>query len=115
MIVDIWMWTPFVMLLIPPGLRPFPIICTKRQPLTGPVPVQFRRITLPQVAPLVLIALLFRTIEAFQKSFDLVMGLTGGGPGEQTEVIAVISTGRLSRGSGKRAGPAHWPIWSSLL
>jgi multiple sugar transport system permease protein len=36
-----------------------------------------------------LIALLFRTIEAFSKSFDLVMGLTGGGPGDQTEVISV--------------------------
>lgn len=49
---------------------------------------QFRRITLPQVMPLLLIAVLFRTIEAL-KSFDLVMGLTGGGPGDQTELIAV--------------------------
>jgi multiple sugar transport system permease protein len=38
---------------------------------------------------LVLIAVLFRTIEAFTKSFDLVMGMTGGGPGGQTEVVAV--------------------------
>ena len=50
---------------------------------------QFWRITLPQVAPLVLIALLFRTIEAFNKGFDLVMGMTGGGPGTQTEIVAV--------------------------
>lgn len=50
--------------------------------------MQFWRITLPQVAPLMLIAVLFRTIEAF-KAFDLVMGLTGGGPGSATEVIAV--------------------------
>ena len=49
---------------------------------------RFRRITLPQVAPLLLIAVLFRTIEAF-KSFDLVMGMTGGGPGDQTELISV--------------------------
>ena len=42
----------------------------------------------PQVMPLLLIAVLFRTIEAL-KSFDLIMGLTGGGPGDQTEVIAV--------------------------
>ena len=40
------------------------------------------------MAPLLLIAVLFRTIEAF-KSFDLVMGMTGGGPGDQTELIAV--------------------------
>lgn len=49
---------------------------------------QFRRITLPLVAPLLLIAILFRTIEAF-KTFDLVMGLTGGGPGDATELVAV--------------------------
>ena len=49
---------------------------------------QFRRITLPQVMPLLLIAVLFRTIEAF-KQFDLVMGLTGGGPGDVTETVSV--------------------------
>jgi multiple sugar transport system permease protein len=43
---------------------------------------------LPQVAPLLLIAVLFRTIEAF-KTFDLVMGLTGGGPGDTTELVSV--------------------------
>ena len=37
---------------------------------------------------MLLIAVLFRTIEAL-KSFDLVMGMTGGGPGDQTELIAV--------------------------
>ena len=49
---------------------------------------QFWRITLPQVMPLLLIAVLFRVIDAL-KSFDLVMGMTGGGPGDQTELIAV--------------------------
>jgi multiple sugar transport system permease protein len=38
--------------------------------------------------PLLLVAVLFRTIEAL-RSFDLVMGMTGGGPGDQTELIAV--------------------------
>ena len=49
---------------------------------------QFRRITLPSVAPLLTLAVLFRTIEAF-KAFDLVMGLTGGGPGNVTETVSV--------------------------
>ena len=49
---------------------------------------QFWHITLPQVAPLLLIAVLFRSIEAF-KAFDLVMGLTGGGPGDATELVAL--------------------------
>ena len=37
---------------------------------------------------MLMIAVLFRTIEAF-KSFDIVMGLTGGGPGDSTELVAV--------------------------
>jgi multiple sugar transport system permease protein len=90
MIVDIWMWTPFVMLLILSGLKAIPDYLYEAAAIDRASSwYQFWRITLPQVAPLVLIALLFRTIEAFQKSFDLVMGMTGGGPGDLTEVISV--------------------------
>ncbi len=89
-IVDVWMWTPFVMLLILSGLKAIPDYLYEAASIDRASPLfQFWRITLPQVAPLMLIAVLFRTIEAFQKSFDLVMGMTGGGPGTQTEVIAV--------------------------
>lgn len=89
-IVDIWMWTPFVMLLILSGLKAIPDYLYEAAAIDRASSwFQFRRITLPQVAPLVMIALLFRTIEAFSKSFDLVMGLTGGGPGDQTEIVAV--------------------------
>jgi multiple sugar transport system permease protein len=89
-IVDVWMWTPFVMLLILSGLKAIPDYLYEAATIDRASSwFQFRRITLPQVAPLVLIAVLFRTIEAFSKSFDLVMGMTGGGPGDQTEVIAV--------------------------
>jgi multiple sugar transport system permease protein len=89
-LVDVWMWTPFVMLLILSGLKAIPEYLYEAAAIDRAGSwFQFRRITLPQVAPLVLIALLFRTIEAFSKSFDLVMGLTGGGPGDQTEVVSV--------------------------
>ena len=89
-IVDVWMWTPFIMLLILSGLKAIPDYLYEAAAIDRASSwFQFRRITLPQVAPLVLIAVLFRTIEAFNKSFDLVMGLTGGGPGDQTEVVAV--------------------------
>lgn len=89
-LVDVWMWTPFVMLLILSGLKAIPDYLYEAATIDRASSwFQFRRITLPQVAPLVLIAILFRTIEAFSKSFDLVMGMTGGGPGDQTEVVAV--------------------------
>jgi multiple sugar transport system permease protein len=88
-IVDVWMWSPFVMLLVLSGLNAIPGYLYEAAAIDRASPwFQFWRITLPQVAPLLLIAVLFRTIEAF-KSFDLVMGMTGGGPGDQTELIAV--------------------------
>jgi multiple sugar transport system permease protein len=88
-IVDVWMWSPFVMLLCLSGLNAIPEYLYEAAVIDRASPwFQFWRITLPQVAPLLLIAILFRTIEAF-KAFDLVMGLTGGGPGDATELIAV--------------------------
>jgi multiple sugar transport system permease protein len=88
-ISDVWMWAPFVMLLVLSGLKAIPEYLYEAAAVDRASSwFQFWRITLPQVAPLLLIAVLFRTIEAF-KSFDLVMGMTGGGPGSQTELIAV--------------------------
>ena len=88
-LVDVWMWSPFVMLLVLSGLNAIPDYLYEAAVIDRASSwFQFRRITLPQVMPLLLIAVLFRTIEAL-KSFDLIMGLTGGGPGDQTEVIAV--------------------------
>jgi multiple sugar transport system permease protein len=88
-IVDVWMWSPFVMLLVLSGLKAIPEYLYEAAAIDrASTWFQFWRITLPQVTPLLLIAILFRTIEAF-KSFDLVMGMTGGGPGDQTELIAV--------------------------
>jgi multiple sugar transport system permease protein len=88
-LVDVWMWSPFVMLLVLSGLNAIPDYLYEAAAIDRASSwFQFWHITLPQVMPLLLIAVLFRTIEAL-KSFDLVMGLTGGGPGNQTELIAV--------------------------
>jgi multiple sugar transport system permease protein len=88
-IVDVWMWSPFVMLLCLAGLSAIPDYLYEAASIDrANWWFQFRRITLPQVMPLLLIAVLFRTIEAF-KQFDLVMGLTGGGPGDVTETVSV--------------------------
>ena len=89
-LVDVWMWTPFVALLIYSGLKAIPEYLYEAAVIDRASSwFQFRRITLPQVAPLMLIAVLFRTIEAFSKSFDLIMGMTGGGPAGQTEVLPI--------------------------
>lgn len=105
-IVDVWMWTPFVMLLCLSGLSAIPDYLYEAAAIDRASSwFQFRRITLPQVAPLLLIAILFRTIEAL-KAFDLMMGLTGGGPGDATETVSInlyrlafqgqVATGRAS-------------------
>jgi multiple sugar transport system permease protein len=88
-IVDVWMWAPYVMLLCLAGLSAIPDYLYEAAEIDRASGLYtFWRITLPQVAPMLLIAVLFRTIEAF-KTFDLVMGLTGGGPGDTTELVAV--------------------------
>lgn len=88
-IVDVWMWSPYVMLLCLAGLSAIPDYLYEAAEIDRASSwYTFRRITLPMVAPLLMIAILFRTIEAF-KTFDLVMGLTGGGPGDATELVAV--------------------------
>jgi multiple sugar transport system permease protein len=88
-IVDVWMWSPFVMLLCLSGLKAIPDYLYEAAAIDRASSwFQFWRITLPQVAPLLMIAVLFRTIEAF-KQFDVVMGTTSGGPGDATELLAV--------------------------
>jgi multiple sugar transport system permease protein len=88
-IVDVWMWSPFVMLLCLAGLSAIPDYLYEAASIDrAGAWFVFRRITLPRVMPLLLIAILFRTIEAL-KQFDIVMGVTGGGPGDSTETVSV--------------------------
>lgn len=95
-IVDVWMWSPFVMLLSLAGLSAIPEYLYEAAAIDrASAWFQFRRITLPQVMPLLLIAVLFRTIEAF-KQFDLVMGLTGGNPSNLVDGQAVLVTETVS-------------------
>jgi multiple sugar transport system permease protein len=86
---DAWMWSPFVMLLVLAGLVSVPKYLYEAAAIDRvPAWRQFWSITLPYIRSLLLLALLFRTIEAF-KLFDVVFLLTEGGPGTSTETIAV--------------------------
>ncbi|MEO0860320.1 MAG: sugar ABC transporter permease [Pseudomonadota bacterium] len=88
-IVDTWMWTPFVMLICLAGLRSIPdsiyeaAECDRASKWR-----QFWTITIPMVLPFLMLAVLFRGIENF-KMFDLVVQLTGGGPGSVTELTSI--------------------------
>jgi multiple sugar transport system permease protein len=87
-IVDTWQWTPFIMLIALAGLTAVPKYLYEAAEIDRASEwFRFRRITLPLVWPLLLIAIMFRAIEAF-RLFDLVYILTGGGPGGTTETIS---------------------------
>jgi multiple sugar transport system permease protein len=88
-IVDTWMWTPFVMLICLAGLRSIPDYIYEAAEIDRASPWrQFWTITVPMVAPFLMLAVLFRGIENF-KMFDLVVQLTGGGPGSTTELASI--------------------------
>lgn len=88
-IADTWMWTPFVMLICLAGLRSIPdsiyeaAECDRASKWR-----QFWTITIPMVLPFLMLAVLFRGIENF-KMFDLVVQLTGGGPGNTTTLTSI--------------------------
>jgi multiple sugar transport system permease protein len=88
-IVDTWMWTPFVMLICLAGLRSIPdYIYEAAEVDRASRWRQFWTITVPMVMPFLMLAVLFRGIENF-KMFDLVVLLTGGGPGSTTELASI--------------------------
>src|SRR5918995_917175 len=87
-IVDTWQWTPFIMLIALAGLTAVPKYLYEAAEIDRASEwFKFRRITMPLVWPLLLIAVMFRAIEAF-RLFDLVYILTGGGPGGTTETLS---------------------------
>jgi multiple sugar transport system permease protein len=87
-IVDTWQWTPFIMLIALAGLTAVPKYLYEAAEIDRASEwFKFRRITFPLVWPLLLIAIMFRAIEAF-RLFDLVYILTGGGPGGTTETLS---------------------------
>jgi len=88
-IVDVWMWTPYVMLICLAGLRSIPdYIYEAAEVDRASKWRQFWSITLPMATPFIMLAVLFRGIENF-KMFDMVNLLTSGGPGSTTEVASI--------------------------
>ncbi len=96
-IVDTWMWTPYVMLICLAGLRSIPNYIYEAAEVDRASPWrQFWSITLPMALPFIMLAVLFRGIENF-KMFDMVNLLTGGGPGSTTEVASITLEARSLR------------------
>ncbi len=88
-LVDVWVYTPFMTILLLAGLRALP-----RQPFEAaqidgvPAGFVFLRITLPMLLPYIITAALFRMLDAIQQ-FDIVYAMTQGGPGDRLMVFQV--------------------------
>lgn len=90
-VADVWKNTPFVALLLLAGLQIIPGELYEAARVDGAGAWQrFRSLTLPLLRGSVVLALLFRTVTAFQ-TFDLAIALTNGGPGNITEVLSLHS------------------------
>jgi ABC-type sugar transport system permease subunit len=90
-LADVWKTTPFVALLLLAGLQNIDRALHEAAAIDGAGPwQQFRQITLPLLAPALLVAFLFRTLDAF-RVFDVVYVMTAGGPGTATETVAMYT------------------------
>ncbi len=102
--IDVWMWTPFMMLIALAGLNAIPNYIYEAAEVDRASPwTVFRRITLPMTAPLLVLAVLLRATDAL-KQFDLVMAVTGPNDSRTQTLSAllyqvVIQSGNIGLGS----------------
>jgi multiple sugar transport system permease protein len=88
-LVDTWVYTPFITILLLAGLRALPRQPFEAAELDGVPPTfVFFRITLPMLAPYMLTASLFRMLDSIQQ-FDIIYSMTQGGPGDTLTVFQV--------------------------
>lgn len=87
--MDVWKSTPFVALLLVAGLQGIPGDLYRAAAVDGARGLMvLRTITLPLLAPVMLVAVVFRAIDAF-RVFDTIYVLTGGGPANSTETLSI--------------------------
>ncbi len=90
-LVDAWVWTPFMMLILLAGFLTLAKEPFEAAEIEGASALQsFFYIALPLLKPLILVALLFRIIDAF-RTFDIIFVITGGGPGHYSETLNIMT------------------------
>ena len=89
-LVDVWEWTPLIMLIALAGLAALPKEPYESALIDGATAFQcFYLITLPLLRPTLVVAILFRAIDAL-KTFDIIFVMTQGGPANASETINVL-------------------------
>ena len=90
-LADVWKTTPFVALIVLAGLQGIPAEVHEAARVDGlGAWARFRHVTLPLLVPTLLVAVLFRGVQAYA-AFDLVYVMTGGGPGGATETVSLYA------------------------
>jgi multiple sugar transport system permease protein len=90
-IIDVWQWTPFVMVIMVGALASLPAEHLEAAAVDGASAWQrFRYVVLPFLRPYIVVAVLFRGIDAL-KEFDKFEVLTGGGPGDATTTLNMLA------------------------
>ncbi len=90
-LVDVWQWTPFMMLAFFAGRQALPLSPYRAAAVDGATSMQtFFRLTLPLMTPLLVVIGMLRFIDAF-KVFDSIYILTSGGPGVSTESPSILA------------------------
>ena len=89
--VDVWQWTPFVFIIVYARLQALPQDVFEAAQLDGATRLStLRRVTLPLLMPAISFAAIFRAVDAF-RSFDLIYGLSYGGPARSTTTLSFFS------------------------
>lgn len=90
-LADVWKTAPFVAIILLAGLQTIPDELYRQAEVDGAgCFLRFRRVTLPLIKPVLVVALLFRTIDAI-RIFDVVYVITGGGPGGATTSLSLYA------------------------
>lgn len=88
-VVETWIWTPFIMFLLLAGMSSIPVDLLEQCKVDAlRFRYKFRYVILPYIKPMLAIALIFRFMDAL-KTFDTIYILTGGGPGATTELLSM--------------------------
>jgi multiple sugar transport system permease protein len=88
---DVWLSTPFVVVILLAGLRSIPGEVYEAAQMDGASGFKmFWQITLPLLTPMIMLAVLFRVMDAIRR-FDTIYVMTGGGPGNATETLDLFA------------------------
>ena len=111
MLVDVWIYTPFVAILVLAGIRSLP-----KEPFEASDVddagwlYMFRRLMLPMMWPYILVAVIFRLMDCL-KIFDIIYVLTAGGPGDATTTAGQRFQGFLTKLNYSRGSTYMFLLW----